>query len=144
MPEHKRILVAVDFSEEAADALAWAAKLARSEQAELTVLHVYHPFHDYLDPKGYKATIEPRLKLELEKLVKQAGIEDLNPKLVLEEGGAADGTVGFAQRWKYDLIILGTHGRGGAQRLLLGSVAERVVRTSTVPVLTVPPIKKKD
>jgi nucleotide-binding universal stress UspA family protein len=64
--------------------------------------------------------------------------EGITVETALEEGRAASGVVSFAQRWSFELIVVGSHGQGGAARTVLGSTAERIVRTSPVPVLVVP------
>ena len=63
--------------------------------------------------------------------------EDIQPELVVEQGSAPDAILSFAQTHKTDLIVMGTHGRRGYDRLMLGSVTDRVMRRSPCPVLAV-------
>jgi nucleotide-binding universal stress UspA family protein len=123
-PKPCEILVATDFSDGATAALRVAIDYGRRLHARLHVLHV-------LSRDEYDVT---RL---LADAVAEAGAEV--PVTVASTGGdPAEEIVRYAARHSVDLIVVGTHGRTGVSRLLLGSVAERVVRTTSCPVLTVP------
>jgi len=135
-----KILVGVDFSEQAENVARFALVLAHGLGAQVTILHAWHPLADFLDPQGYRERVAPRLQRQLDKLVELLG-DAVPVQGVLEEGPAAQAIVRFAERWRYDLIVIGTSGMGRAERLLLGTVADRVIRTSPVPVLTVPPAR---
>jgi len=73
----------------------------------------------------------------IERVRELAGREDVPVEAVVVDGSPSKEIVQYAEREDCDLVVMGTHGRGGIDRLLLGSVAERVVRSSRVPVLTV-------
>ncbi len=134
--EKKKILVAVDFSESSERALAKAVELAKALDAHVTILHVYDPNVNLYDPEGHRDTVRANLRAALEHLGQR--FDGVPIQTALEEGRPSDQIVGFAVRWKYTLVVMGSHGHGGAVRALLGGVVQRVVRTSPVPVLTVP------
>lgn len=142
----KKILVATDFSVPSDAALAYGRELARTFNASLTVLHVA----ENLAARGYGADgfvfFEPEMQRELETSARRQlegllGDEDrmvLQAQTALRTSNAAAATiVEFAREAQIDLIVMGTHGREGAAHALMGSVAERVVRTAPCPVLTV-------
>jgi nucleotide-binding universal stress UspA family protein len=110
------------------------------------VLHVVNDFYAYgsLEGAGMGADVTATLREEgrrlLGRVAAQAAKEAVKAKTVLREVGAgpvADVIVREAGRQRADLIVLGTHGRRGVRRLVLGSDAEQVLRTSRVPVLLV-------
>jgi nucleotide-binding universal stress UspA family protein len=121
----RHILVATDFSETAGAAVRVAHAYARAFGARLHVFHVAWP-----DERG--------LTQLFAELVAELGTEV--PVVVASyRGDAADEIVRYASGHGIDLIVLGTHGRTGVSRLLMGSVADRVIRTAPCPVLSVPP-----
>ena len=141
----QRILVPTDFSEPADAAVKWATTLAHEFNAELHILHVVP--EPYMYPWGTELTSVPINEIlvqaeqaadeRLRQVVAEAGA---GPKAVHGRaliGSPVDVILGVAADERIDLIVLGTHGRGMVGHLLLGSVAERVVRRSPVPVLTV-------
>jgi nucleotide-binding universal stress UspA family protein len=141
-----RVCCAVDFSETSRAALEEAADLARRAGAELTVIHVFEP------PVGASGTVVPesalfeatRVELERKLELWRAEAEDLSGGAVrsrLVPGSAAQEVVRFAREGNFDLVVVGTHGRTGLRRLVLGSVAELVVREAGCPVLVVHPPK---
>jgi len=142
----KHILCPVDFSDTSARALIYATAFATWYEAQLTVLHVATAFDEPLEPvpvrdaarapyPGSRDEIIARLRRSLE----QAGATALNARPLAQEGRASELIVNCGAAMKADLLVIGTHGLGGFHRLLLGSVTEKVVRTATCPVLTVPP-----
>jgi nucleotide-binding universal stress UspA family protein len=149
MPDIRRILCPVDFSGASQLALDHAIALAGWYRSHVTALYVSHPAN-VLEP-GILVTTLPGTSLPAD-----AGREQLEPLLRrwLEPAGAkgvgcdtlfeehhnvAACILDRAASLQADLIVLGTHGRGGFDRLLLGSVTEKVLRKAAVPVLTVPP-----
>jgi len=139
MPSFKAILHPTDFSPSASEALRIAGSLARTHGARLLLLHVAErpvasvggmPVPPPLPPIDW-----PKLKRELEAVA--AGMQDIAVETHLLEGGPAVAIVDFARQAGADLIVIGSHGRTGLARLVLGSVAEQVVRQATCPVLTV-------
>lgn len=141
----KRILVATDFSEAADAALAYGRELARTFGATLHVLHVADDVYVRLGGDAYVAVL-PELQRDIEQQARQRLAEllvdnDKNPlpvkAAVVTATATALAIVDYAADNEIDLIVVGTHGRGAVAHLLMGSVAERVVRTARCPVLTV-------
>jgi len=125
-PKVSRILVATDFSQPSEVAVRAAANHARLLGARLHLLHVVWP--------GSDATPSPRL----EQLAEGLRGDGLTVVTAVESGLPGPEIVRYATREAIDLIVVGTHGRTGVTRALIGSVAERVIRTAPCPVLTVP------
>jgi nucleotide-binding universal stress UspA family protein len=140
----RQILCPVDFSPFARRALDHAAVLARWYEAELTVLHVspLMPTLFGMEPAVSAATLAPfdreALGRELVTFVGETMNATPRPQLLVRSGPAAATVLGYAAENGTDLIVLGTHGRTGFERFMLGSVTEKVVRKATCPVLTVP------
>ena len=143
------ILVATDFSDSADEALAYALTLADQVGATARLVHVFDdPGAIGLYSEGYvpmpaevRAEILAGIRRQLTARAATAGRQDL-PSEVLT-GPPARTIVDAARQHQCDLIVMGTHGRHGMAHLLLGSVAERVVRTAACPVLVVPPTNVK-
>lgn len=143
---YQRICVPIDGSETSARALQEAIKLADSK-AQLRLVHVVEDIYP-LDAESYsfvdyaalqeavRHTAERTLALAAKK-VQQSGKSA--ETALLEAGGERVANVleSDARHWQADLIVIGTHGRSGLSRLLLGSVAEGVLRVASVPVLLV-------
>ncbi|HEY6559019.1 MAG TPA: universal stress protein [Polyangiaceae bacterium] len=145
----KRILCPTDFSECALVALEQAWDLARCFDATVDVLYVYHnpPFIAPEITVGYASTAMGQTLAELMRNEADAGMKDFTARAAAKGislgeqhvvyGDAASTIVDVAKTGNYDLIAMGTHGRTGLSHVLLGSVAERVLRRSECPVLTV-------
>ncbi len=140
----KNILVATDFSEPSAVALAYGRDLARSYQATLHVLHVvedvmmrYSPEVGFATPEIQK-DLEKRARRDLDALMTDDDRKTLVIVPVVQTSmSAAGGITDYAKANPIDLIIVGTHGRSAVKQFLMGSAAERVVRTAPCPVLAV-------
>ena len=140
-----RILVPTDFSEPAAAAVTWGRTLAAEFGAELHLLHVVA--EPYLYPWGSELSAFPLSDvLAQSEGAARAQLETLGASLDLPAervitatalGTPVDRVLDYVTANGIDLIVMGTHGRGVVGHMLLGSVAERVVRRSTVPVLTI-------
>jgi nucleotide-binding universal stress UspA family protein len=147
---YKKILIPVDFSPHSAEATRVGVDLAKRFGASLTLAHVYDPLA-YAVPDGFVLLPPPELEklfdafrtqlASSERLALDAGAPRVETKLL--QGFVAGQIAEFASRGEFDLIVMGTHGRTGMQHLFLGSVAERVVRLATCPVLTVKPIAQR-
>jgi nucleotide-binding universal stress UspA family protein len=133
----KKILVPIDFSEPSDAALLYARNLAKAFGAQLHVLHV-------MENQFLRATFNSTAAVELGMANRVA--ERLSPedRTMLRAVSAVrmsddpyDEILRYAENEDIDLIVMGTHGRSGVARLLMGSVAEKVVRTARCPVLTV-------
>ncbi|MGA8891085.1 MAG: universal stress protein [Anaeromyxobacteraceae bacterium] len=144
--EWKKILCPVDFSDASRAALRVASELARRFDGEVTVFHAY-PLPGYTLPEG---TVLPASGM-LQELAEQTdallarwkaeAVADGAPRVATGKsiGEPAAEIVAEAEDGKYDAIVVGTHGRTGLAHVLLGSVAERVVRRAPMPVVTVRP-----
>lgn len=143
---YKRILMATDGSEAATRALDEALALTKEQGAALRIIHVI------LDQRYYGGDVGfvdwdrflKGMRQEGEKLVKaaaerahEAGVTAETEVRVELDGRIARLVLDAARDWKADLIVIGTHGRHGLGHLFLGSVAEEVIRASSVPVLAV-------
>lgn len=140
-PQH--ILVPSDFSDLSAAALRFAARLAHSCGARLSVMHAYNfEAPPYFTPgrAGEIAAQFDATRADAEAALGRFAAESGGPrdtKVLIREGDPADAVLRTAEELRADLIVMSTHGRSGIRRLMLGSVAERVLRGSAVPVLTV-------
>lgn len=139
-----RILFPTDFSADAGNALAYATSLAEEFGAELCVLHVVEDIvvPAYFGPQvdaGYIPTVdlEAAAQAELDKLMPDAETKPFAVRRLLRRGSPYLEIMAAAKDEGADLIVMGTHGHSGIAHLLLGSTAERVVRKSPVPVLTI-------
>ena len=143
----KNILVATDFSEPSAAALAYGRELARSFGAALTILHIADDTmaRAYGIDGGVLLT-DPELQRRLEAdalaqvnalICDEDRVQRKARGVVLSSTTPAAAIVTLAHNSNIDLIVLGTHGRSGFAHLLMGSVSERVVQTAPCPVLTV-------
>jgi len=142
----KKVLVATDFSDPAQAALAYGRELARTFGASLTVLHVV----DNVLTRAYgldaMMLADPELQREIETcahrqidgLLFDEDRHDLTAiGVIVTSNSPSAAIVTYARDTAVDLIVIGTNGRGAVAHLLMGSVAERVVRTAPCPVLTV-------
>ncbi len=138
----RHIVVAHDFSEAAEHALAYAIVLAEKFDAEVTVVNVYE-IPPYGHPEAFVANFDCTLEVECVAASLLAEIEartiqgKVRVDTSLRRGIPWAEINAAATESKADLIVIGTNGRRGVARALLGSVAEKVVRTAPCPVLTV-------
>ena len=140
----KRILVPTDFSEPSAIALKYARAFAEAFGASLDVLHVmedpfiYAPTSEgYVPPSGMLEEMERNTRERLNKVLPEDARKELRAEVVLKKGSPFVEIVRYARENNVDLIVMGTHGRGPIAHMLMGSVAEKVVRKAPCPVLTV-------
>jgi nucleotide-binding universal stress UspA family protein len=141
----RRILVAVDFSPASNEALTSALKLARSVAAEVHVIHIVDnlalalaelPRYAYL--RDLRAESEQVAREQIKSLVSSERVTSVRIQSeVVTAAAPATAIVEYARRADVDLIVMGTHGHGELGRLVLGSVADRVIRTASCPVLTI-------
>jgi nucleotide-binding universal stress UspA family protein len=144
MSSFRRILVATDFSPHAANALRLATELAKTCDASIQLIHVYDVI-PYTLPEGMPvydtvqlAQVREGLGQQLRKLESQLKSTGVRVESALREGQASAEIARVAQEGGFDLIVMGTHGRSGVAHMLLGSVAERVMRKAPCAVLVVP------
>jgi nucleotide-binding universal stress UspA family protein len=141
----RRILHPTDFSAASRPAFERALALARTNRASLTILHVIAPFaptlgEGYVSPRTWESIegqVRAQAQSQLAKLVARARKAGGRATSLLVEGPAADRIARAARARRADLVVMGTHGRSGLARLVIGSVAARVVGSAPCPVLTV-------
>jgi nucleotide-binding universal stress UspA family protein len=142
----RRVLHATDFSPASQRAFAQALEMAEQNKGDLMLLHVLTPIANYVigdhytDPSLYarlEETAESEAEKGLAKLAQRARKAGVKVKSMLARGTTHEEILRAARRWKADLIVIGTHGRTGLSKLLMGSVAGRIVSNATCPVLTV-------
>jgi nucleotide-binding universal stress UspA family protein len=148
-PMFKRIACGTDFSDTAETAWELASELARIHHAELILVHVFIEMPIYAEVSATTITQvweEQRAWVEQQLVdrVEAAAKRGLSARYLLRTGTAPDELVQAAIDEAADLIVVGTHGRSGIERLVIGSVAERVVRHASCPVLTVKPQPKRE
>jgi len=144
MKDFRNILYATDFSESSDFAFGYALSLARKYSAKLGIIHV---INEPVDLRGFYV---PHISFEkLEEEIEQGAqkmmekfcrthLGDYQPVVTFVVPGIPyDEIIKAAQEMSADLIVLGTHGRTGLDHVLFGSTAEKVVRKSTIPVMTV-------
>ena len=148
MKEIKKILVPVDFSENAGKLLQSAQYFADKFGAKLSVVFVMQTLDDYSGffvPHMPIAQFEEELKQSAEKKMEAFLKDNVKGGEALEavvlNGDIAEEIILYVEREKIDLIIMGTHGYKGLEKVLFGSVADKVVKTSPCPVLTINPYK---
>ena len=147
MKVFRRLLHATDFSKASRPALATAIALARQNRAPLAIAHVLSPLvlpvggdMAYMPPRTYEMidqNARQHARKQLDALVGRAKKAGVRATGILLDGAPQEQIPRAARRARADLLIIGTHGRTGFSKLLLGSVAERVVRVAPCPVLTV-------
>ncbi|HVG83710.1 MAG TPA: universal stress protein [Vicinamibacterales bacterium] len=147
MIQFQHILCPTDLSDASRPALRYAAAIAAWYDAQLTVLHVVPTFDAIQIPPGalgetvqlvYPAT-HAEVVAMLQQQAEATGATAVNPALEAKAGDATDLIVGRALTLQADLVVMGTHGRSGFNRLLYGSIAEQVLHRASCPVLAVPP-----
>lgn len=134
----KKILLPVDFSTAGEAALQMATSLARDSGATLIVLHVEEPPMAYGGGELYYGLVEPD-RTELTRMLHEVKPSDPSIPVVyrMVTGDPATSVVQAAEEEGVDFIVVGSHGRTGLGRLLMGSVAESIVRKAECPVITV-------
>jgi nucleotide-binding universal stress UspA family protein len=145
--EFKQILCPTDLSEASIRSLTYAAAFARWYEARLTVLHVVPTFEPITmaagEFNGFMQTVLPVSRGEvleqMRRITETAGIDSMHVNLYAHQGDPVRNIVDEADAMDADLVVMGTHGRSGFERLLIGSVAEKVLRKAPCPVLLVPP-----
>ncbi|MEO6576701.1 MAG: universal stress protein [Polyangiaceae bacterium] len=149
MATFQKIIVPIDFSETSLHALDYAIELAKKLGAHVTVMHAFEmPIYGFPDG-SLVATAEMVGRITDAAIAGLAAAIDARRaagvplESVLRQGPPDEEIIALAKEKGADLIVLGTHGRRGLARALLGSVAEKVVRTATGPVLTLRGLPQK-
>lgn len=144
-----KILVPVDFSEYTDDILSYAVAIARRFDSSIHLIHVI-PTMDYFTPyesfmaATYTEEMQKGLEGEIEKQLDEVASKIAGTPVTkaTRTGSAFIEIIAYADSVRAELIVMGTHGRGGLEHILMGSVAEKVVRKSSCPVLTIRPANK--
>jgi len=144
MADMRRILCPTDFSEFSDIAFRYALSIAQHYRGKLLVQHVveswqhpeaaFVPAHYYVE---FRSHLLHKGEEELQRFVKNHVNNGIRAESVVEQGIAADAILALAEAQEVDLIVMGTHGRRGFDRLMVGSVTERVLRKASCPVLAV-------
>ncbi|HKY38527.1 MAG TPA: universal stress protein [Polyangiaceae bacterium] len=141
MRPFRHILVPTDFGPASSAAIDLAIGLAQAFEAQLTLLHVWeipdYPYLEFMRNSPEIARVEDAAVTGLAEGLRQAQTRLPTAKSVLRRGVPWQTIISTALELECDLIVMGTHGLRGLSRALLGSVTEKVVRVSPVPVLTV-------
>ncbi|HXD20408.1 MAG TPA: universal stress protein [Vicinamibacterales bacterium] len=141
----KRVLVPLDFSAPSDAALEYARSVAARYGSSLHLLHVAEDPYRALysaevfvpEVEGVRTAILDGATARLKDRLRPSDVVELHATVEAIVGTPAGSIVEYAAGHDIDLVVMGTHGRGGVSHLLMGSVAERVVRTAPCPVLTV-------
>jgi universal stress protein A len=138
LTDYKRVLFPVQFDENCIAALAVAKEIVKRNNGKLFVLHAVSPHADPTRVGGaaMAAHDEKVSEQELAKL-EQQHLSDIEHEALLRLGHPAEEVIKAEHEFGIDLVVMATHGRTGVSHLVLGSVAERVVRESVCPVLTI-------
>lgn len=141
----KKILYPIDFSEYTEEITSYAVSIAKKYDSELHLLHVipnlnyFTPYESFLTPENLVA-IEKNIEKEIEKdFDKVAKKIDIPVRKIIKSGVTFVEIIDYIKEEGIDLVVMGTHGRSGIEHILIGSVAEKVVRKSPCPVLTIRP-----
>lgn len=143
--ELKSILCPIDFSDFSAAAYQHALSLAEYYNARLVALHVVelwkYPFADYAGQEAdygkFSEMMSEGGEMQLHQFTQQYSVGRIQPELVVDQGNAPRCILSFAQKENIEGIVMGTHGRSGFDRLVLGSSTDRVIRKAACPVLVV-------
>jgi nucleotide-binding universal stress UspA family protein len=143
MLHFKKIIHPTDFSDHSAEARECAVGMAEKFGAELVLLHVVESY-DYSPPAYYMAAEDLRREIDRRLEDARKGCEEMakdikgvKPQVMVVEGKPFVEIIRVAKEIGADMIVLGTHGRTGLAHILIGSTAEKVVRKSPCPVLTI-------
>jgi nucleotide-binding universal stress UspA family protein len=133
----EKIVFPTDFSHASDAAMAFASSLARDTGAKMLIVHVEEPPTAYGGGNLYYGVPEPEREALIEMLERlKPTTDDVPYEHRLLSGDPARQVIELAEQEKAGLIVMGTHGRTGVLRLLMGSVAEEIVRRSSCPVVT--------
>ncbi|MCX8021999.1 MAG: universal stress protein [Syntrophorhabdaceae bacterium] len=144
----EKILCPLDFSDYTDEIVKYGVSIAKKFDSTLHLLHVipnlnyFSPYESFLTPENLvvlEKNIEREIKKDFDKVIEKI---DIPVKTSIRTGIAFVEIIDYARTEGIDLIVMGTHGRSGIEHILIGSVAEKVVRKSACPVLTIRPKEK--
>jgi nucleotide-binding universal stress UspA family protein len=145
----KKILCPIDFSEFTDEILEYALDITKKYGAELHLIHIipnlnyFTPYESFFTPENLivvEKNMEAEVNKDFDAIINKI---DIPAKKVIRTGAAFVEIIDYVKTESIDLIIMGTHGRTGLEHILIGSVAERVIRKAPCPVLTVRPKNKQ-
>jgi nucleotide-binding universal stress UspA family protein len=146
-PKYKKVLFCTDFSENSDHAFEFAFGIAKRDKGLLYIFHVIpdNPYQKYAETYMTKEDLEKKQK-DIEECVNNQYEEHYVKKMengikfriVTKSGREAEEIIKFSKKENVDLIVMGTHGRTGIEHVFLGSVAEKVIRRSPLPVFVIP------
>jgi nucleotide-binding universal stress UspA family protein len=147
-PHIRRIVVTTDLSEGSETALAYALSLAQERRASLIFLHVMPPQPIAISPPLGPIVLEPResadqIRRELENRIPADARDKCSVETRVESGEPYRQILNVVKQTRADLLVMNIHGKGGLERALLGSTAERVIRGASCPVLAIPPSRRR-
>ena len=146
-PKYKKVLFCTDFSKNSDCAFDYAFGIAKRDEGVLYILHVIPSTPQQYDlerhlTKKQLDKITATLREDREKMFNDKYLNHIKDKtkvkIVTESGREDDKILKFAQKEKIDILVIGTHGRTGIEHVVLGSVAEKIIRRSPIPVLVIP------
>lgn len=144
----KRVLVPVDFSDNSKKILQDAVAIAAKFEATLSLIFVVQSFDDYsgffvphMPIAQFQDDMLGSARQKMDNFVEDTLSAGIECETQVSVGDVAEEIIGYAQSSNADMIIMGTHGYKGLDRILFGSVAEQVVKTAPCPVLTINPYK---
>ena len=146
-PQYKKVLFCTDFSENADYAFDFAYGIAKRDEGLLYILHVIpeNPQKAYVE--GFLSTenlekIQKTIEEDLDNNYKERYVNKIGNEIICEfvtkSGREDEEILEFAKKEKIDLIVMGTHGRTGIEHVFFGSVSEKVLRHSPIPVFVIP------
>ena len=145
----KKILCPLDFSEHSMEALENAIELAQNLSSKLILVHVISPIPVVPTPShpsefnlaSYREMLEESSGKTMDTIIEDNIPHDLEYEKIIKSGDPAQEIDKVAEEKDVDLMVISTHGRSGLQHLLFGSVAEKIIRHSACPVLTIKSMK---
>jgi nucleotide-binding universal stress UspA family protein len=140
--QFKKVLCPIDFSTDSFTALDYATDFARQSNGQLVIMHVVdNPLTDFYGPRGanFYAEVEHAIEKSKQMIAEVARTHAAGVpyEVVVKHGNPYTEILDLATAQHVDMIVMSTHGRTGPQRLVIGSVAEKVVRAAPCPVFTV-------
>jgi nucleotide-binding universal stress UspA family protein len=147
-PRYKKVLFCADFSENSELAFSYAFGISKRDGCALHIIHVMPYPHNYPHyVEGYLsseewAKVETSARQQIDEKFEEMYLSKIKDKanvsVVTRSGREDEEIIGFAKEEGIDIIVVGTHSRTGIKHALLGSVAEKIIRQSAVPVLVIP------
>ncbi len=150
-PKYKKVLFCTDFSENADYAFRFAFGIAKRDEGLLYILHVIpgnpqEAFVERLMPRGLVDEMHKVIREDVDKRYNKHYVGKIQNAIksvtVTRSGREDEEIIKFARQEQVDLIVMGTHGRTGVEHVFFGSVAERVIRHSPLPVFIIPSREK--